>query len=184
MITTIILALVAIATSIWALIEKYGKKALNAIIAAMNLDVDKLKGDNMTLQGLLKHEKELRVQEQIKSMDLQKKLAEAIEVKAVVDAADIRKSMEITDTADALDIAGLVDGSAQYKLGEDERAVYFEFYKDSRAPKELRWRLKAKNNKILADSGEGYGTKQNLKKALGVMLNAITNKEFKSKWKS
>jgi uncharacterized protein YegP (UPF0339 family) len=83
-----------------------------------------------------------------------------------------------------LDIAGLVDGSEQFKLGEDERAVYFEFYKDSRAPKELRWRLKAKNNKILADSGEGYGTKQNLKKALGVMLNAITNKEFKSKWKS
>ena len=59
MITTIILALIAMATSIWALIEKYGKKALNAIIAAMNLDVDKLKGDNMTLQGLLKHEKEL-----------------------------------------------------------------------------------------------------------------------------
>jgi uncharacterized protein YegP (UPF0339 family) len=183
MITTIILALVAIATSVWALIEKYGKKALNAIIAAMNLDVDKLKGDNMTLQGLLKHEKELRVQEQLKSMDLQKKLAEAIEEKTVVlDTKAVLKTMESMD--EPLDIAGLVDGSEQFKLGEDERAVYFEFYKDSRAPKELRWRLKAKNNKILADSGEGYGTKQNLKKALGVMLNAITNKEFKSKWKS
>ncbi len=183
MITTIILTLVAIATSIWALVEKYGKKALNAVIDALNLDVNKLKRDIDTLGGLLKHEKELRVQEQLKSMDLQKKLDAATEEKTiVVDTRDVLKTMESAE--EPLDITGLVDGSAQYKLGEDERSVYFEFYKDSRAPKELRWRLKAKNNKILADSGEGYGTKQNLKKALGVMLNAIMSNEFKSKWKS
>lgn len=36
--------------------------------------------------------------------------------------------------------------------------MYFKVYQDSR--KEWRWRLKADNNKIIADSGEGYINKQ------------------------
>ena len=92
-------------------------------------------------------------------------------------ATEVRKSMPIFNVAD------LVDVTEEYQLNEGERSVHFEFYRDDRRPKELRWRLKAKNNKILADSGEGYGTKQNFKKALEVMISAIMNGQFKSKWK-
>ena len=35
--------------------------------------------------------------------------------------------------------------------------AYFEVYKDRAG--EYRWRLKAPNHKIIADSGEGYNTK-------------------------
>lgn len=45
MITTIILALIAISTSIWAFVERYGKKALNAIIDALHLDVNNIKSE-------------------------------------------------------------------------------------------------------------------------------------------
>ncbi len=85
---------------------------------------------------------------------------------------------------DEFDVTGLVDVTDEFKIGDDERVVFFEFYKDKNAPREIRWRLKAKNNKVLADSGEGYGSKQNLKKALGVMLSAIKKGELKSKWRS
>ncbi len=35
----------------------------------------------------------------------------------------------------------------------------FQLYKDTK--KEYRWRLKADNGKIIADSGEGYDSKSN-----------------------
>ncbi len=37
-------------------------------------------------------------------------------------------------------------------------AAEFELYKDRSG--EYRWRLQAGNNEIIADSGEGYSTKQ------------------------
>jgi hypothetical protein len=36
-------------------------------------------------------------------------------------------------------------------------SAYFEVYEDRAG--EFRWRLKAPNHKIIADSGEGYNTK-------------------------
>lgn len=52
-------------------------------------------------------------------------------------------------------------------------AYTFEIYKDRSS--EYRWRLKAANNKIVADSGEGYVTKQSCKDGIDlVKTNAST----------
>ena len=40
----------------------------------------------------------------------------------------------------------------------------FELYKDSAG--EYRWRLRAPNNRIIADSGEGYSTKEAAKQSI------------------
>lgn len=42
--------------------------------------------------------------------------------------------------------------------------VWFEIYQDSK--KEWRWRLRARNRKILADSGEGYKRKAGVEKSI------------------
>lgn len=47
----------------------------------------------------------------------------------------------------------------------------FEIFKDKKG--EFRWRLRAVNGKIIADSGEGYTTKTNCKKGIAsVQKNA------------
>lgn len=38
-------------------------------------------------------------------------------------------------------------------------AAEFELYEDKDNPGQYRWRLQADNNKIIADSGEGYRSK-------------------------
>jgi len=43
-------------------------------------------------------------------------------------------------------------------------SAYFEFYKDR--VEEYRWRLKAPNHKIIADSGEGYNTEQGCREGI------------------
>jgi len=48
----------------------------------------------------------------------------------------------------------------------------FHIYKD--AKKEWRWRLKAANGKIIADSGEGYTSKQGCRNALA-LIKGTTN---------
>lgn len=50
----------------------------------------------------------------------------------------------------------------------------FHIYKDDKG--EWRWRLKAANGKILADSGEGYSTKQSCTEAIDLVksTNAST----------
>jgi len=47
----------------------------------------------------------------------------------------------------------------------------------------FRWNFKAKNNKIVADSGEGYTTKQNVEKGLSTLINSIKNEDYKIKFK-
>jgi len=41
---------------------------------------------------------------------------------------------------------------------------YFELYKDARG--QWRWRLKASNGKVVADSGEGYVSKQSAQEGI------------------
>ena len=43
----------------------------------------------------------------------------------------------------------------------------FQVYQDTR--REWRWRLLAANNRTIADSGEGYTTKQNCLHAIGLI---------------
>ena len=177
---TIILAIIALFSAIWAFVQTRAKGLLSRLIDELNLNVTNLKGDLAQTHALLREEKNALMRERIKSSELQEKVAMLTQP-----AQDLAvKSMEVVEAPKSIDIAALVDGAEAFQMGENERTVFFEFYKDRHAPKEIRWRLKAKNNKVLADSGEGYGTKQNLKKALGVMISAIMNGELKSKWKA
>lgn len=181
MITTIILAIIACASTVWAFIERNGKKILAKLLDGLNIDMDILKGDLKHSKAMLAEEKQLRASERTKLFDLQKKFDDVMASPAAPPEAKAMVAPEVV--SNAIDVTALVDVNEEFKMDGDDRTVFFEFYKDARNPKELRWRLKAKNNKILADSGEGYGTKQNLKKALSVMLNAILKGEVKSRWK-
>ena len=62
-----------------------------------------------------------------------------------------------------------------------ERLSYFEIFTDDQG--HFRWRFKAKNNKIVADSGEGYTTKQNLKKGINAFVSAVKEEKYNVKWK-
>lgn len=47
----------------------------------------------------------------------------------------------------------------------------FQLYRDAR--QEYRWRLRARNSKIIADCGEGYASRSNVARALkSVKTNA------------
>jgi uncharacterized protein YegP (UPF0339 family) len=48
----------------------------------------------------------------------------------------------------------------------------FHIYKDSKG--EYRWRLKAANGKIIADSGEGYNTKTACQAVIDLVKSAAT----------
>src|ERR687898_10199 len=43
-----------------------------------------------------------------------------------------------------------------------DRMAEFEIYEDQNNPGEFRWRLRANNNEIIADSGERHGAGPNL----------------------
>ncbi len=45
----------------------------------------------------------------------------------------------------------------------------FELYKDKK--KEWRWRLKASNGKIIADSGEGYKNKEDAENGISLVVS-------------
>lgn len=175
MITTIISIIVAVCAFVWAFIERHLRNLLKGSVEGLEMDNNTLQSKISRTEDLLDNEKMLLAQERRKTLSLEKALAEKQDAEMVVKSAVVEGEV---------DVVGLVEVSEPFKMQGDERVVFFEFYKDKSASKEIRWRLKAKNNKVLADSGEGYGTKQNLKKALGVMLNAIKNDEVKSKWRS
>ncbi len=52
----------------------------------------------------------------------------------------------------------------------------FELYKDKSG--EWRWRLKHQNGNIIADSGEGYSTKQNAKNGIYSVKENAKNAEI------
>lgn len=173
MITTIIAIIIALATTVWAFIERAAKKLLNETLEGMKVNESILQKELGRADKMMEEEKALLAYERKKNAELTAKLTKEPEIPTKSAAVDVSE----------VDVTGLVDVTESFQIGDEERVVYFEFYKDKSTPKEIRWRLKAKNNKVLADSGEGYGTKQNLKKALGVMLNAIKKGELKSKWR-
>jgi len=51
-------------------------------------------------------------------------------------------------------------------------AMTFHIYQDHK--NEWRWRLKAANGKVLADSGEGYNTKQACKDGVDLVKGSAT----------
>lgn len=50
--------------------------------------------------------------------------------------------------------------------------MYFQIYLDSK--KEYRWRLKSSNGNTIADSGEGYTTKQNCKDGIDLLKSTTS----------
>ena len=54
----------------------------------------------------------------------------------------------------------------------------FEMYEDKKSL--WRWRLKARNGKIIADGSEGYASKQNVKRAVDKFYNDMLGRvDFK-----
>ena len=51
------------------------------------------------------------------------------------------------------------------------RTPKFQVYPDSKG--EFRWRLKAKNGRIIADGAEGYKTRANANRALDTVLDTL-----------
>lgn len=54
------------------------------------------------------------------------------------------------------------------------------FYKDDIG--EWRWRMRARNGNIMADSGEGYSSKRNAFRAYRSLMNQIWNHTIKVEW--
>lgn len=48
---------------------------------------------------------------------------------------------------------------------------HFEIYRD--ASGDWRWRLRAANGRIVADSAEGYASKRNAQRAMGALYDAV-----------
>lgn len=51
------------------------------------------------------------------------------------------------------------------------RKPHFEVFRDSRG--DWRWRLVAGNGRVIADSGEGYASKFNAKRAINTFVDEI-----------
>lgn len=64
-------------------------------------------------------------------------------------------AMVVASAAVFAGIGGFPESKAQDK--KDGMAMTFEVFKDAKG--EFRWRLKATNSKVIADSGEGYKAK-------------------------
>jgi len=56
-------------------------------------------------------------------------------------------------------IAAWVDEEQPKLRKEVDQMAEFEIYEDQNNPGEFRWRLRANNNEIIADSGESYRDK-------------------------
>ena len=50
-------------------------------------------------------------------------------------------------------------------------SAHFEIYKDTSG--DWRWRLRARNGRIVADSAEGYASKRNAKAAVAATMLAV-----------
>lgn len=57
-----------------------------------------------------------------------------------------------------------------------ERRGHFEIFRDSRG--DWRWRLYAANNRIVADGGEGYASRYNVKRAINAFVDEIRAMEL------
>ena len=57
--------------------------------------------------------------------------------------------------------------------------VRFECYKDAKG--EYRWRMKAANNEIIADSSEGYTTKEACLNGIGLVKQYANNAKVEEK---
>ncbi len=51
--------------------------------------------------------------------------------------------------------------------------MHFQIYRD--AANLYRWRLRAANNEIIADSSEGYASKRNVMRAVGKLVAQMLN---------
>jgi uncharacterized protein YegP (UPF0339 family) len=73
--------------------------------------------------------------------------------------------------------SGLEDSEAAQRTG---RMPFFNVFVGEDG--HYRWNFKAKNNKIVADSGEGYTTKQNVEKGMSTLIDSIKNEDYKIKF--
>ena len=51
-------------------------------------------------------------------------------------------------------------------------SAHFELYRDAGGL--WRWRLRARNGRIVADSAEGYASRRNARRAIGTTVDAVS----------
>lgn len=66
--------------------------------------------------------------------------------------------------------AAFVPGPA---VGSPIAGLKFELYRDNRS--NFRWRLRAKNGKLIASSGEGYKAKAACQRAIDLIMNEASS---------
>jgi|TARA_R110000851_G_scaffold145114_5_gene284470 uncharacterized protein YegP (UPF0339 family) len=159
-----ILIAIAVITLIWGVKKNSKAKRANETLDSTLSSLDGLRKENSQIKLELGAAKEsVKVKDQ-QIYRLQKEI-EACgcreEVKPLV--ADKEGSLE--------------DSEAAQRTG---RMPFFDVFigKDGH----YRWNFKAKNNKIVADSGEGYTTKQNVEKGLSTLIDSIKNEDYKIKF--
>lgn len=159
-----ILIAVAVIALIWGF--KKNSKAKEA-----NETLDSTLG---SLEGLRKENAQIRLD-----------LGEANEAIRTKDQAIARLEKEIQECGcrqtkpmvTPKDSGSLEDSEAAQRKG---RMPFFNVFTDENG--HFRWNFKAKNNKIVADSGEGYTTKQNVEKGLNTLIESIKNEDYKIKF--
>ena len=62
---------------------------------------------------------------------------------------------------------------------EEKKMVFVKIFQDE--DECYRWNKKEKNNKIIAESGEGYTSMQNLEKAINIVRDAFLSGDYKVK---
>ena len=137
----------------------------------------KSKEANETLDSTLVNLEVLRKE----NTQIRLELGEAKENIRVRDQSIARLEKEIDfcckETSPSTVSGSLEDSEAAQRTG---RMPFFNVFvgKDGH----YRWNFKANNNKIVADSGEGYTTKQNVEKGLSTLIDSIKNEDYKIKF--
>jgi uncharacterized protein len=80
----------------------------------------------------------------------------------------LNRSLTIAGICTSPSSFGLMGSQSQLGKGVTQVAE-FEIYKDQDNPQDFRWRLRANNGEIIADSGEGYIDKDDVEYAIELL---------------
>jgi uncharacterized protein YegP (UPF0339 family) len=107
--------------------------------------------------------------------DAEALLTENSELKRAMTAKEIVETVEASeDVVSEVVASSVLDHVPAF---EAKKMITLKVYLDG--DDSYRWQIKAKNNKIIADSGEGYTSMQNLEKALNIVRDAFVTGGYK-----
>jgi len=126
-----------------------------------------------SLEGLRKENAQIRLELGEAKESVKVKDQQISRLEKEIEACGCRKVKPLVVTKEG----GLEDSEAAQRTG---RMPFFNVFIGEDG--HYRWNFKAKNNKIVADSGEGYTTKQNVEKGLNTLIDSIKNEDYKIKF--